>query len=100
MEEEQPQESQTGGEIPQKLEDQPTQMFIAKKRDEESFTAEKKTGWKEKLKNFWIECKRVLKVTKKPDSFEFKTIVKVSALGILLIGLIGFIISMAKELLL
>jgi protein translocase SEC61 complex gamma subunit len=39
-------------------------------------------------------------VTKKPSKFEFKTIVKVSALGIAIIGLIGFIIQLAKEILL
>ena len=49
-----------------------------------------------KLKSFIGECRRVLKVTRKPDSTEFKTIVKVSGLGMLLIGLIGFIITMFK----
>ena len=43
-----------------------------------------------KLKSFIVECKRVLHVTKKPNATEFKTIVKVSGLGILIIGLIGF----------
>ena len=40
------------------------------------------------LKRFYKECVRVLKVTKKPDNEEFKTVVKVSGLGILAIGLI------------
>ena len=40
----------------------------------------------------------MLKVTKRPDSTEFKTIVKVSGLGILAIGLIGFLIQMSKAL--
>ena len=52
-----------------------------------------------KFKRFLVECKRVLKVTKKPDAFEFKTIVKVSGLGMILIGLIGFLIQMLKQLL-
>lgn len=94
--EEAEEESPTGGEIPKKLEQQPTQMFIAKKRDEEKGL---KQSWKEKLKNYLIECKRVLKVTKKPDRQEFTTIVKVSGVGILIIGLIGFLINMFKELL-
>ena len=51
-----------------------------------------------KLKSFWIECKRVLRVTKKPDKQEFTTIVKVSALGMAIIGVIGFLISLLKEL--
>ena len=50
-----------------------------------------------KLKEFIRECKRVLRVTKKPTKEEFKTIVKVSAIGILLIGLIGFIIQFMKQ---
>jgi len=49
-----------------------------------------------KLKSFSIECRRVLKVTKKPTMPEFKAIVKVTALGMLVIGLIGFIISTAS----
>jgi len=57
----------------------------------------KKSTWL-KLKEFSIECKRVLTVTKKPNGEEFKTIVKVSGLGILIIGLVGFIIHMATVL--
>ena len=52
-----------------------------------------------RLKSFTNECVRVLKVTKKPDSFEFKTIVKVSGLGMIVIGLIGFLFFIAKQLL-
>ncbi len=51
-----------------------------------------------KLKGFVNECMRVLRVTKKPDKIEFLTIVKASGLGILIIGLIGFIIQMVKVL--
>jgi len=59
---------------------------------------ESTTSWKYKIKAFIQESIRVLKVTKRPDSAEFKTIVKVSGLGILAIGLIGFIIQMSKAL--
>ena len=52
-----------------------------------------------KFKRFCRECARVLRVTKKPTKEEFKTIVKVSGLGILIIGMIGFLIQMAKQLL-
>jgi|TARA_B100001971_G_C17781043_1_gene329774 protein transport protein SEC61 subunit gamma-like protein len=45
-----------------------------------------------KTKRFLMESRRVLKVTKKPDQFEFKTIVKASGLGILIIGLVGFLL--------
>lgn len=48
-----------------------------------------------KFKSFLIESKRVFKITKKPSREEFKAIVKVSGIGILIIGAIGFIIQMA-----
>lgn len=53
-------------------------------------------SWLFRLKTFTGECVRVIKITKKPDMTEFKTIVKVSALGMALIGAIGFIITMSK----
>ena len=57
---------------------------------------ENTASWKYKIRSFIQECLRVLRVTKKPDAIEFKTIVKVSGLGILIIGLIGFVIQMFK----
>ncbi len=60
---------------------------------------EKLKEWKNRIQSFIIECKRVLIVTKKPDREEFKTIVKISGLGILVIGLVGFVIHLFKELL-
>ncbi len=51
----------------------------------------------DKVKHFYAECVRVVKVTKKPTMLEFKTIVKVSALGIALIGLLGFLTQLFKE---
>ena len=44
------------------------------------------------------EYVRVLKVTKKPDMEEFKSTVKVTGLGIVVIGVIGFIIAMIAQL--
>ncbi|MBR9676759.1 protein translocase SEC61 complex subunit gamma [Candidatus Woesearchaeota archaeon] len=52
--------------------------------------------YKQRFINFTKESLRVLKVTKKPSGSEFKTIVKVSALGMLAIGLIGFLIQLLK----
>jgi protein transport protein SEC61 subunit gamma and related proteins len=45
-----------------------------------------------KLKQFYAECVRVFKVTRKPTKAEFIRIFKVTGLGILLIGFIGFTI--------
>jgi protein transport protein SEC61 subunit gamma-like protein len=57
-------------------------------------------SWPGKIKVYITECRRVLKITKKPDNAEFKVIVKVSGLGMLVVGLIGFLITLIKELLL
>jgi len=45
------------------------------------------------LKKFIKECKRVWTITKKPTNEEYQVMIKVAGLGILAIGLIGFIIS-------
>jgi len=58
-----------------------------------------KPTWKTKFKSWLKECYRVLRITKKPGTEEFKTIVKVSGMGMGAIGLIGFVISMIKQLL-
>ena len=44
-------------------------------------------------KSFLMQCKRVWYILRKPTRKEFETVAKVSALGILVIGLIGFIMS-------
>jgi len=55
------------------------------------------SGKFDKLKTFVVECKRVLRVTKKPNNEEFKTIVKVSAIGMGIIGVLGFLVHFIKE---
>lgn len=47
----------------------------------------------QKLKSFIMQSRRVWHLLKKPSSFEFKSVAKVSAIGILVIGAIGFLIS-------
>ena len=51
------------------------------------------------VKEYWTECVRVLKITKKPNQEEFITISKVAGLGMLAIGLIGFVIFMVNQIL-
>ena len=51
------------------------------------------------IKKFSKECWRVLKVTKKPSSEEYKTIVKVTGLGIAAIGILGLVLQMLNQLL-
>ena len=50
-----------------------------------------------RFKSFCLECVRVLKVTRKATREEFKTIVKASALGMAIVGLIGFIIHLIRQ---
>lgn len=50
-----------------------------------------------KLSSFIIESKRVFQVTKKPSLEEFRVIVKVSGIGILVIGILGFIITIFSQ---
>ncbi|QQG39059.1 MAG: protein translocase SEC61 complex subunit gamma [Candidatus Woesearchaeota archaeon] len=52
-----------------------------------------------KIKRFTKECIRVFKITKKPTKEEYKSIVKVSGIGIAIIGIIGFIIRMIWQIL-
>jgi len=51
-----------------------------------------------KFKTFLVECKRVWQVTKKPSKEELKTIVKVTGIGTVIIGFLGFIINMLWQL--
>ncbi|MEK6915695.1 MAG: protein translocase SEC61 complex subunit gamma [Nanoarchaeota archaeon] len=46
----------------------------------------------QRIKSFLAQCKRVWTVLKKPTRQEFNMISKISALGILAIGLVGFLI--------
>lgn len=45
------------------------------------------------LKSFCLQCKRVWHVLRKPSRKEYEMVAKVSAIGIVILGLIGFIIS-------
>jgi protein transport protein SEC61 subunit gamma-like protein len=46
-------------------------------------------------KSFFIKCQRVWHILKKPTTEEFWTVAKISALGIFIIGMLGFVISIA-----
>ena len=50
------------------------------------------------FKEFIAKCGRVLVVMRKPSKQEFKLIAQASALGLLLMGAIGFLISMIVKL--
>ncbi len=51
----------------------------------------------EKIKSFLNQCRRVWTVLKKPTRQEFLMISKISALGILALGLVGFLIGIVMK---
>ncbi len=51
-----------------------------------------------KAKSFLIKCKRVWQVLRKPTKEEFKTTAKISAIGIVFLGVCGFLISIIMKL--
>ena len=57
-----------------------------------------KPSLSQRFKTFIVECRRVWQVTKKPTRDELKAIVKVTGIGILIIGFIGFVINMLWQL--
>lgn len=50
------------------------------------------------LRKFLYECKRVLQVARKPDKDEYWTVAKVTGLGVIIIGVLGFVIMLIAEL--
>ena len=50
-----------------------------------------------KIKQFVKKCKRVWNALKKPNTKEFQMTAKVSAIGIAILGVLGFIVSQLVE---
>ena len=50
------------------------------------------------LKGFFKNCMRVLKVTRRPTKKEYTTASKITGLGIIIIGSIGFVIFLIFKL--
>ncbi len=50
------------------------------------------------LKSFLLQCGRVWRIMRKPTNEEFKNISKVSGIGILIIGLVGFLVAIVVNL--
>ena len=53
---------------------------------------------KGKIFDFVSNAKRILRLTKKPNKTEFFTVAKITALGILLLGLIGYVFESIRYL--
>ena len=56
-------------------------------------------SFQESANRFFKECKRVLRVSKKPTTEEYLNFSKVTAIGIVIIGVIGFILVLISQLL-
>ncbi len=54
---------------------------------------------KKSIVDFIKLCQRVLHVSKKPGREEFMNVAKITGIGVLIIGAIGFIISIVAQLL-
>ena len=52
------------------------------------------------IKGFYKKCLRVWRVLRKPTKEEFVTVAKVSTIGVLAIGLLGFLVSIIVQTLL
>ncbi len=52
----------------------------------------------ERFNKFIKDSKRVLKVARKPDAKEYTEFAKITALGILIIGAMGFVIVLVGQL--
>jgi len=55
--------------------------------------------YRESILNFIKQSKRVLRVSKKPSREEYLNVSKVTGIGIIIIGVVGFIISIIAQLL-
>lgn len=51
------------------------------------------------LASFWHSSKRIFIVSTKPDWFEYKTMIKITALGIAVISVIDYVITLLFRLL-
>ena len=52
----------------------------------------------ERVDKFIKDSKRVLKVARKPDTKEYMELAKISAIGVAIIGVVGFIIVLLGSL--
>jgi protein transport protein SEC61 subunit gamma and related proteins len=57
-----------------------------------------KKEWIQQFKSFATQTHRVWKILKKPSKQEFRLVAKISAIGILAVGVVGFIISTIMDL--
>ena len=54
---------------------------------------------RDSVASFIKQCQRVLRVSRKPDREEYINVSKVTGIGIIIIGVVGFIITIIAQLL-
>ncbi len=47
-----------------------------------------------KIRNFWDNSKRVFRQARKPDLKEMRLILRITGLGVVVIGLVGFVVKL------
>lgn len=52
----------------------------------------------ERIKSFVTQARRVLLVSSKPDKHEYRQSAKITGLGMVIIGVLGFLIFLAVQL--
>jgi protein translocase SEC61 complex gamma subunit len=57
-------------------------------------TSEKKTGIIARFQKFWLESKRIFQTGRKPTKKEYGLTVKISLIGLAIIGGLSYIIQM------
>jgi len=55
--------------------------------------------WWINTKSFFVQTYRVLQVTRKPTREEYRMLLKITGLGIAVIGALGFVLQIMKQLL-
>lgn len=55
-------------------------------------------GFHERVLKAYRETRRIFRLTRKPKRFEFNETAKITGIGILIIGFIGFIIFLVSQL--
>ena len=53
---------------------------------------------RERFDKFIKDSKRVLKVSRKPDAKEYRDLAKITGIGVVIIGVIGFVIVLLGSL--
>ena len=55
-------------------------------------------GVEETIRNAYSETKRILRCTRKPKKTEFSETAKITGLGIIVIGVVGFLVFLIAQL--